>query len=151
MNNMLKNSLLYFLLFSLPIAFLVLLTFLSKIPKQHAKKKKKSVERKNEPLPKKKNNISVTEVFHVKDVTIVYEDKKYTVYEKGFVRNYTTLPFKYKKMLLQLKQIPQDHFKMDYDGKVFVITDAQGKAKKYKKYLDIPLHVRQKLPKVHKI
>lgn len=148
-----KSFFIYVLLFSLTTLFTLFVVFFNKLTtKKHKKKPNKPLAKKSQKKKtKRKAEVSLKEVFDFQDVKIIYEDKTYTVYDQGFVRNYSTLPSKYKKMLVQFNRIPKNHFKMDYDGNIFVITDAQGKRKKYKKYLDIPLHVRQKLPKVHKI
>lgn len=109
---------------------------------------KSSVPKKETVVP---NENSVMEVFDYHGIKIIQEHGKYTVKDKDFTRSYANaeaLPPKYKKMLLQLSTnaVPKNSFKMDYDGKVFKVVDAKGNIKKYKKYLSIPKHIRQKLP-----
>lgn len=118
----------------------------------------KSIKIKTEPPQnKKKEKLSIVEMFDYLGTKILQEDGKYTVNENGIVKSFPSwekLPQKYQKMVHELdkrsnptqNKNPDDFF-MEVINGVYYVTMPNGKKKKYNSLKEIPIRLRKLIGK----
>ncbi|MCB1157162.1 MAG: hypothetical protein H7A25_07080 [Leptospiraceae bacterium] len=97
----------------------------------------------------------VTEIFDYLGTKILHDKGKYIVNHKGKVDtypNWQSLPKQFQNMVRELDKLSQqkkssDNYFMEIINGSYYVTTPNGKKKRYDRYDDIPVHMRELMRK----